>query len=386
MPASKAKDLYLGQQLADLQEKAKAPTSNPPKILVKVSDKLWTEAEKEMENGDEEKAYIFYMKYVNVYQTISKTVDYKKDKRYYDSMIPKTKIGKAVTNLETLTTSLEKRYADRKDAKELEQVELKLRGLTPSARSSKSKSPEINGVGATSTPKTFVPNSKRVPAQSDDGDEGSGGKANSIDPRQLHALMEQKSTSFVLLDARHSSDYNGSRIKISNIMNVPGEKLKRGLTASQIQRFLHIEDRSSTWAKRTSVDKLILLDWTSKTFRDSPALEALYQSLTMWDRNTTYSSEPIILYGGFENFAMHYPMKTTNPEKSRPPTTTSAIKRDQIDLDKFDYPDLDTAFLASPTSNSNNPSPAATNSNSRDNASSPVVMNGAITMSNKVQY
>ena len=36
---------------------------------------------------DEEKAYVYFMKFIYVFDAIKKTPDYKKDKKYYNSMV-----------------------------------------------------------------------------------------------------------------------------------------------------------------------------------------------------------------------------------------------------------------------------------------------------------
>ena len=84
-----------------------------------------------------------------------------------------------------------------------------------------------------------------------------------------------------------------------------------------------------------------------------------------WDvaSGTKYKS-PVayILQGGYDNFTLSYPMCVINPWSKSRPTTAS---KKSIDIEAVEYPDLDAAFIASP-------SPQA----------SPAVASGAITVSN----
>ena len=47
--------------------------------FVKSADKIFRNAEEHNMLGDEEKAYVFYMKFFNVISAVKKTADYKKN-------------------------------------------------------------------------------------------------------------------------------------------------------------------------------------------------------------------------------------------------------------------------------------------------------------------
>ena len=86
------------------------------------------------------------------------------------------------------------------------------------------------------------------------------------------------------------------------------------------------------------------------------------------------SPGPYILKGGYDNFAMSYPTLVTNPwNRSRPPTAS----KKSIDIENVQYPDLDTAFIASPHSQDiSGPAP------NNGTPGSPAVVSGAISVSN----
>ena len=61
-------------------------------MLSKSAKKVFEAANDEYQNSkecDEEKAYVYFMKFVYVIQAIRKTSDFKEDKAYYNSMVSK---------------------------------------------------------------------------------------------------------------------------------------------------------------------------------------------------------------------------------------------------------------------------------------------------------
>ena len=61
-------------------------------MLSKSAKKVFEAANDEYQNSkecDEEKAYVYFMKFVYVIQAIKKTSDFKEDKAYYNSMVSK---------------------------------------------------------------------------------------------------------------------------------------------------------------------------------------------------------------------------------------------------------------------------------------------------------
>ncbi|CAG2225089.1 UBP5 [Mytilus edulis] len=135
MPATK-KDLYIAKTIGELNKLAELPakmsTSNS-KILVKTADKMLKEAETGDMLGDEERAYVLYMKYFNVVTFLKKTPEYKKQKQYYDSLLGQKNLLKSIDKAEELAESLKERY---------EEIEAKLIAEKLSPLDS---SPPING-------------------------------------------------------------------------------------------------------------------------------------------------------------------------------------------------------------------------------------------------
>ena len=128
------------------------------------------------------------------------------------------------------------------------------------------------------------------------------------------------------------------------------------MTCKQIERQLNVEYRS-TWIGRHQRDMLVILDWTSSSFEDSVAITRLKEAIQKWDDpGAKYKCEKklYLLKGGLENFVLTYPTSVVNPHKARHPPA-HAIKKSKgnkrVDemAKTIEYPDLDAAFIASPS-------------------------------------
>ena len=78
-----------------------------------MGDKLLLKAKDESLSGDDEQAYILYMRFVDVVKEIRSSKTYKKDKRELDSLLPPRKVVEAIGQAESLSESLKKRYASK---------------------------------------------------------------------------------------------------------------------------------------------------------------------------------------------------------------------------------------------------------------------------------
>jgi len=109
---SPTKGLYLAKSIEELQKQGSVP-SQKPDLLVKVSQKLLTNAKECEINGDQEKAYVLFFKYCELAKTIRRSLEYKKDKLYYDSMVSSKSVKDAVDHLDSLAIVLNERYEEK---------------------------------------------------------------------------------------------------------------------------------------------------------------------------------------------------------------------------------------------------------------------------------
>ena len=342
-------NLHLADSMEALNKHVTVPVSKKADMLIKTAPKLLENAERSFLEGDQEKSYVLFMKYLQLVQVIRNTKEYTADKTFFDAMLPASGFKMALKKSEDLSAALGKRYESRRiarDTKEMEQMAARMK-LEEEKRAVEAKV-------------TF----------------------RSMDPTQLYSLMSQKSTPFLLFDVRPSAEYKASHIVHTYSMNIPEEIVKPGCIATNIERGLHIENRLQ-WARRNKVDLLILFDWNSEVFRPNTPLLYLRDALYKWDQGVEYKCQkPVLLKGGYENFAIHYPMKVTNPKQSRlPPRLKSEAKKgtrptlDAISLKDVEYPEdlLDNGFIKTPS-----PKPTPTPKSSSEDA----LTSGALIVSN----
>ena len=173
MPEKQPIPLYIAKSVAQLQEKAELPKNSKPTLIVKIASKVYSEALNSYKNGDEEKAYIMFYKYFQVFQFIKKSKEYQKDKTYFDSMMSPKDVKISMSNLEELSESLVKRYEIIAQEERIKK-EIKMENNKPKVNQ------EQNG------------DSENHKNEDDDDEKV-------IEASQLYSLIKEKSTSFLLL-------------------------------------------------------------------------------------------------------------------------------------------------------------------------------------------
>ncbi|XP_052096420.1 ubiquitin carboxyl-terminal hydrolase 8-like [Mytilus californianus] len=339
MPATK-KDVYIAKTIGELNKLAELPakmsTSNS-KILVKTADKMLKEAETGDMLGDEERAYVLYMKYFNVVTFLKKTPEYKKQKQYYDSLLGQKNLLKSIDKAEELAESLKERY---------EEIEAKLIAEKLSPLDS---SPPING--KVDSPRGKVETDgeqKKEEKEKEVKDEPVTPKTiqGQITPTSLYTLLQEPDIQLIIMDVRSDKDFKESHINQKCCINIPVEIVPPGTTVNHIAKSLP-EDSKSPWQQRGNLDHIILLDWSSKLedCNIGTTVRTLKDALYKYDSTVIIKSEPLVLDGGYDQWLLYYPQLTTNSNISRPKTDLMS----PIPSLDFDYPDFDEAFITTPT-------------------------------------
>lgn len=332
MPVMK-KDLYLAKSLKALNDLAALPAkmTNNPKILINSAQKIHKEAELNESLGDDERAYILYMKYFNVVTLARKLPDYKKQKDYYDSLIGQKNLLKCINKAEELSASLKDRY----ELAEAEEVASKLSPLEE--KSAPNEEP-------VKTPETEKPCKEKK--STDSPAEPAPVAESKISPTQLYSLLIEKDTSVIVMDVRPTSQYAESHIKHEACISVPSETIKPGSTVTYIEQNLSDEAKIQ-WKKRGQVDHIVLLDWNSTLSQVTIAttLRTLKDALFKYDSTVIIRSEPLILEGGYDQWLMCYPQLTTNSRVTNPNQEGPVSSAPSLD---FDYPDFDEDFSPTP--------------------------------------
>uniref|UniRef100_A0A674AFN5 Ubiquitin carboxyl-terminal hydrolase n=1 Tax=Salmo trutta TaxID=8032 RepID=A0A674AFN5_SALTR len=342
MPAvsSGVKDLYLSTNLGDLNKKAEVkPDKINTKSYVQSACKIFKAAEECRLDGDEEKAYVLYMKYLTVYDLIKKRPDFKQQQEFFLSLLGPTSFKKAIEEAEKLSESLKLRYEEVEVRKKLEEKERQ--------EDKKRREDKVEKDGGRASPKggKEIKKVAAVPA---------GG----ITAEGLFKMMKDQAITVTVMDARCLRDFQDSQIQvpIQTVISVPEEAINPGITVNQIEANLPAASRE-TWKRRGFVDYIILLDWFSSVadLKLGTTLQSLKDALYKWDSTTILRSEPMVLEGGYESWLLFYPMYTSNA-KVRPPRTHNYSTLPQLN---FSYPSLEEPKPPTPPPLEPDPEPQA---------------------------
>nr|XP_045621599.1 ubiquitin carboxyl-terminal hydrolase 8-like [Procambarus clarkii]XP_045621601.1 ubiquitin carboxyl-terminal hydrolase 8-like [Procambarus clarkii]XP_045621602.1 ubiquitin carboxyl-terminal hydrolase 8-like [Procambarus clarkii] len=330
--------LYLAKSLQELNCQVHEIPKAAPKMLVNTAQRVLKEAQAVDKVKDEEKAYVLYMRYFSIVLTIQKHSDYKKNKKYYDGLLDPKMTVKVINRAEELQKSLENRYGFISTAIKLEQLEEEKRIAERLEQVEKEK--EAKKVAETVKPtSTAVTN-------------GLAEEDGFIFCKKLYSLMKEKCSTYLILDTRPSEDFSESQMALPNVINISEDILNPGLIAGRIGSELD-ESSCSLWVKhRHTVDYLILVDWNTEHLPLTTPLKTLVDAMVKWDPGKPYKSRPWVLLGGYEMWQLMYPMHTTNP-RAKPRNPSVMRHQEPVSLN-FEYPDLDKAFLITPS-----PSPGA---------------------------
>ena len=336
MPVTK-KDLYIAGTVGELNKLAELPvkmSTTNSKILVKTADKMLKEAEQGDMLGDEERAYVLYMKYFNVVTFLKKSADYKKQKQYYDSLLGQKNLLKSIDKAEELAESLKERYGE---------LEAKL--IAEKLSPLDSDPPKIIGKPASDDTEE---DKKAIVKIVDNQKEDIEPKVTpgEITPTSLYTLLQEQDIQLIIMDVRTEIEYKESHINQKCCINIPENIIPPGTTMTYIEKSLP-EDSKSPWQQRGNVDHIIIMDWTSK-LKDcniGTTIRTLKDALFKYDSTVIIKSEPLVLDGGYDQWLLYYPQLTTNSNITRPKTDLLS----SIPSLDFDYPDYDEAFVTTPT-------------------------------------
>ena len=262
MPSNAKKPLYLGKCIEDLHKLGGVEIGKreDPEKHLKVAEKAFTKAEELWIEGDEEKSFVLFMRYINSVENSKKTVAYTKAPAKYNQLITKEKFLTSIDRGEILKKSLKKRYTELRENEN----------------------------------KTIKPNPvKQVVEQ----------KSPFISPGELFPLLSNKPPLAVLLDCRGTAERNqGVPIKVP-IVFLPTDRPLISLSLADIRQALSPYNLSI----RSSL--LALMDSGSQELTagvDTPVMQ-LRESLCKFDTGGELLDTPRILDGGYESWGLHYP-------------------------------------------------------------------------------
>lgn len=324
--------LYMAKSMEELNKQIHEIPKASTKRLTNAAQKVLKEAQAVDKSKDEEKAYVMYMRYFSIVSTIQRDPDYRKNKKYYDGLLDPKMTSNVIIRAEDLQRSLSRRYDLTKDAINAEKLEEKKASEKLEQAEKEKQAKKAADVAKTAN---------RAVTNGLIDDEGF------ISCKKLYSLMKEQCSSYMILDARPSEDFSESHMSLPSVINIPEEILHLGLTAGRIGNGLEDPARTQWILQRHKVDYLILVDWETENLPLPLPLESLTDAMMKWDPDKKYKSRPLVLQGGYDMWQLMYPMHTTNPKAGR--KTTSSVKHQESVLLNFEYPDLDKAFLVTPS-------------------------------------
>lgn len=289
--------LHLGKCIEDLDKLHTTPEikSKKAKLLCKTAQKLFETAEQSREKGDEEYAYVCYMKYIRIVAYLNKDQEYQREKKYYNDMLGVKNPTKAISMAETLKSSLIDRYATEQKNKRLNEIkesELFKQQIEENRKKARESAPE--------TPDISLPEPEEV----------------TITSQHLYSLLKNSNFRIMILDARTMLDFMESHIEHLNCINVPEDAITPGKTANALEQSLSPSSKL-VWAERALMDLIVMVDWDSKAVIPGKHLYLLKTILLKWDIKVQYSRSPVALRGGYEDWLLLYPHHTTNAHVKR---------------------------------------------------------------------
>uniref|UniRef100_A0A034VW25 Ubiquitin carboxyl-terminal hydrolase n=1 Tax=Bactrocera dorsalis TaxID=27457 RepID=A0A034VW25_BACDO len=331
---AQVKDLHLGKTLNDLEKHSEIPDARTKKtqILVESARKLIREADKYYREGDEELAYVLYMKYFNLLHCIHRKPDYAEHKQTVRLALGGNSNNKLTMNkLEELSTSLTRRY----EAKQLANTTLKSPAIVTASLKQNERARDYSELSASE--KFDILKGEPVSLATANSYSGyySLQSLNVIKCEELFQRMKQNNV--LIMDCRSSKDYETSHLTYHYTMNVPEEIISAGMSAGKLQDKL---DGSSKvlWAARSVKDQVVLMDWNTKDSNPAPSspIGKLLEILQNWDPDVIYKSSIKILQGGYEFFIMMYPTLCTNPSVQAPQQNNNDLNL----IDEIEYPSI----------------------------------------------
>lgn len=321
------KPLHMGKNLSDLEKHYKVEKAIGHKKVLQLcltANKIKERADRLYLDRDEEQAYVFYMKYLNLISMIRKHGEYQERKHeILESLGNNAQMLKIYDKLEKLKESLKQRYNCLSVAQEREQ--------------NKQRNQQDN--------MTLIVTQQKL----------------SINAKELLEMIRDSKTSMLIIDCRLEKDLQASGILYDHVVSVPLHLLVAGMTAGKIHEKLPPKDKL-LWSSRKVKEQIVLMDYcTEGNLRKDTPLWVLNDILNNWDQDVVYKKPFLKVEGGYKNFQLCYPMCCRNP--SYVPSTTEF--NDDARLEDIEYPNISEIRMKDDSFGSQPPNRPAIDRNSK---------------------
>lgn len=276
--------------------------------------KLYKNAEEAILEGDEERSYIYFMRFFNLLGFVKKTSEFRSQIEQITSLLGgNSGLNRTFDQLENIAASLRQRYDEQYPPESTPEVV------------------EEEAAAPVETPTVTVPTA--------------------VSCKQFYEHIKDRKFSLLIMDCRPRKDFEASKIKYEFMFNVPEEILVKGVSVSKIESALSDENKLK-WTSRLYKSHIILLDQSSCEFVSDSPVWVLKDILQNWDMNFDNKAPVQLLSGGFESLQTYYPTEVTDPRYYPMPETSESDLFDNIQYpDSIFQSSMSPAISKTPTVN-----------------------------------
>lgn len=270
---------------------------------------MYRHAEEFILDGDEEKAYVLLMRYMELLLSNQKKPGFKKHQKYIEDLLGgNAGVQATFDKLDFLARNLEKRYKE-------------------TYPTSNEPLPETSGIT------NLSPVSQNTTPLI-------------LEVEEFYKLVKDPSASMLIIDCRPKEDYEQSKLKYKTMINVPEEILVKGVTVGKIKNQLSEPD-VLLWNARAIKQYLILLDYRSCEFEPETPIWVMKDVIENWDNDFDEKPPVRLVSGGYDNVKLLYPMECDNPYYE------PKVKEPQVpQIIEIQYPDVEYYVELTPQTSS----------------------------------
>lgn len=325
--------LYIASSVGELNDRGnyQYDPNRSMKIHINSSETTFKAAEEAHLKKDEERAYVLYMRYIDIYRKVKQSREFKKDPNHYGLLLGTKKVTDALSHAELLNKSLKQRYEDAKSENNAEKNDQNLSHelpngvILPKTDHSTSKNKPEPTIAKVMAAKPVVPKD-----------------AKSIACGILHKIQFSKAAkdySVLIIDIRNETSFEESHVRHDDCINVPSSLLTPGTICQRLQTGITNGDHLKRWKKRAEYNLIVMLDWfcEEKDLQDQQnPLRCLLDALHKWEQTIFLQHAPVVLSGGYADWVEFYPQLTTNPKieipKKEKPGVVSITSLSDVDF------------------------------------------------------
>ncbi|XP_046489132.1 ubiquitin carboxyl-terminal hydrolase 8 isoform X5 [Neodiprion pinetum] len=277
-----------------------------PKMVCKSLGKLLDEGKKHRLTGDDEMAYIVYMRWIHCIRWLQKTPDFTENKDFLKPYVSGSKVKEILSLLEEIADRLKNRY-------KVKRLEENTKQILNTVEKVIIESDHMNDDDLLNEVGDIELNLPDTPT--DDPDTKL--TETSITCMEMFQEMQKLVDRIIIIDIRPRGDFQNSHIRSDQCINIPTDLIKTGILATDLFKQLNGDERTCRVIRhraREYCDLIVLLDWqsTKASLQSTNQLNVLRNILLDWDPGVAYK-RIVVLHGGYKEWLTCFPTFTTNP-------------------------------------------------------------------------